>query len=823
MGEVYRADDLVLEHAVALKLLPARLEMDAGRQERFLNEVRMARQVTHPAVCRVHDVGEADGLHFLSMEYVDGENLASLVRRIGRLPIEKALTIARQIAAGLAAAHAKGVLHRDLKPENIMLDGEGDVRITDFGLAGLAESIPGDDVRSGTPAYMSPEQLMGQEVTARSDVYALGLVLYELFTGRRAFRGRSVAELARQHREEPPVHPSDLVSDLPASVEDVILRCLAKDARQRPPSAVAVAAMLSGEDALAAAVAAGETPSPEMVAAARGGEGLSARATWACLVVAVVGVLSAPLVLPRLELMRAVPADKTPAVLEERARSLLRDLGHADPEADSAVGFRSDGDYFRRVTEENQNRDRWQGLAKGDPPALQFWYRQATRPLVAHNPGGNVDWLDPPLTDSGMAGVRLDLTGRLVYYYSIPPQLESADGPAKGPTDWSRLLAEARLSDAKLRPAAPRWTPAFYCDERVAWEGTSPLRPDLPIRVEAAAYRSRPVSFVIVYAWTRPNRMQPFPLTKAQLAAQAISTVLVLGLLLAGVIMARRHLSRGRGDRRGATRVALFTFILGLGSWLVTAHHVADQAGESHLAGLGTALALFIAAVLWVFYLAIEPYARRLWPATLISWARLLDGRVRDARVGRDALVGLALGVLLAATIVPFYLLSGWLGSAPPAPRSLDYGTLIGLRAALTPFFDLPLAGMLAAMGILFLLTLARLLLRNAWAAVTVEALVLGGVQTLAMHGPYWALIPLAAAVVIVLNFALLRFGLLSAVMMLFTVNLLLGIPLRADLTGWDATPTLLTMLTFGILIFWSWRVASGASTALPAARSPSA
>ena len=178
MGEVYRADDLKLGQPVALKFLPEALQGDAERLERFYNEARTAREVSHPAVCRVHDIGDVDGHHFLSMEYVDGEDLASLVRRIGRLPGDKATDIARQICAGLAAAHAKGVLHRDLKPQNLMLDGRGKVRITDFGLAGLAETIQGDDVRSGTPAYMSPEQLAGREVTLRSDIYALGLVLY---------------------------------------------------------------------------------------------------------------------------------------------------------------------------------------------------------------------------------------------------------------------------------------------------------------------------------------------------------------------------------------------------------------------------------------------------------------------------------------------------------------------------------------------------------------------------------------------------------------------------------------------------------------------
>src|SRR5690349_4966781 len=176
MGEVYRADDLTLDQSVALKFLPEATAQDPVTLERFHNEVRIARRISHPNVCRIYDIGEADGLVFLSMEYVDGEDLGSLLRRIGRLPSDKALEIARKLCAGLAAAHDKGVLHRDLKPANIMLDGRGQVLITDFGLAGIAERIQGAEIRHGTPAYMSPEQLAGKEVTVRSDIYSLGLV-----------------------------------------------------------------------------------------------------------------------------------------------------------------------------------------------------------------------------------------------------------------------------------------------------------------------------------------------------------------------------------------------------------------------------------------------------------------------------------------------------------------------------------------------------------------------------------------------------------------------------------------------------------------------
>src|SRR5271166_4140568 len=206
MGEVYRADDLTLGQPVALKFLPDEAARDLGLLERFKNEVRIARRVSHPNVCRVYDVGDVEGHTFFTMEYVDGEDLASLLRRIGRLPEDKALDIARQLCAGLAAAHAKGVLHRDLKPANIMLDGRGQVVITDFGLAGVADDIRGQEVRSGTPAYMAPEQLAGKEVSTRSDIYALGLVLYEVFTGKRAFSEKTAG--AHGNGDRTPSRPS---------------------------------------------------------------------------------------------------------------------------------------------------------------------------------------------------------------------------------------------------------------------------------------------------------------------------------------------------------------------------------------------------------------------------------------------------------------------------------------------------------------------------------------------------------------------------------------------------------------------------------------
>ena len=195
MGEVYRAMDLTLGQSVALKFLPEEASRNQRLLERFHGEVRVARLVSHPNVCRVYDIGEIEGMPFISMEYVDGEDLAGLLTRIGRLPADKAVDTARRLCAGLAAAHDRGVIHRDLKPQNIMMNKRGEVVIMDFGLAAIASELTGAEARNGTPQYMSPEQLKGSVVTAKSDIYALGLVLYELFTGKKPYDAQTVHQL----------------------------------------------------------------------------------------------------------------------------------------------------------------------------------------------------------------------------------------------------------------------------------------------------------------------------------------------------------------------------------------------------------------------------------------------------------------------------------------------------------------------------------------------------------------------------------------------------------------------------------------------------
>src|SRR6185436_6784118 len=253
MGEVYKAEDLKLKQIVALKFLPEVLAADGAALARFQNEVRTTRQISHANVCRVYDIGETKGLHFLSMEFIDGEDLSHLLRRIGRLPGDKANEIARQICAGLAAAHDNSVMHRDLKPANIMIDGRGKARITDFGVAVVAKELLGAEAASGTPAYMAPEQLKGKEVTQKSDIYSLGLVLYELFTGKKVYDSNNILELISLHESSSPTSPSSHIEHMDPLVERVIMRCLEREPGRRPATAIQVAAALPGGDPLAAA------------------------------------------------------------------------------------------------------------------------------------------------------------------------------------------------------------------------------------------------------------------------------------------------------------------------------------------------------------------------------------------------------------------------------------------------------------------------------------------------------------------------------------------------------------------------------------------
>jgi predicted Ser/Thr protein kinase len=801
MGEVYRADDLTLGQPVALKFLPAA----AASEEmltRLRSEVRIARRVSHRNVCRVYDIGEAEGLQFLSMEYVDGEDLASLLKRIGRLPPDKALDVARRVCAGLAAAHEKGILHRDLKPANVMLDRQGEVVITDFGLAALADQVPKEDARSGTPSYMAPEQLERGEVTARSDIYALGLVLYEVFTGKRAFESKTLAAL-RDRGETKPQSPSSHVRDLDPAVEHVILWCLEHDPSRRPRSALAVAAALPGGDRLAAALEAGHTPSPEVVAEAGETAGLRPRVAVVRIAAAVAGlaaILALSIRSSGLDRIGVEPRD----ALAQKARDMLGRLGYAAAPGDVAQGFGAEEDLIQYLEERKAPPTDWARALSGRPPVVYFWYRTSPRRLVVTDlndqfmtPG--VAWIwRPPATIAGMVNVGLDAQGRLNFLQALPPEVEEPPKESSAP-DWDALFAAADLDRTQFRPAEPMWTSLADSDVRAAWTGTEPGT-SIPLRVEAAAFHGRPVFFSLVGPWTRPYRTQPDPRTPGEKAAGVVGAALAVLALGAAGVLARRNHRTGRGDRRGAVRLAFFVFCVQMVLWVCRGHHVLgiDELG---LFGLAVAGALFFAGLTWLLYLSLEPYVRKHWPQTLISWTRLLSGRVRDPLVGRDLLSGVLLGLLWALIAESFRFAVQVIGASP---RLGEMEYLLGGRRIVGAWLSFLLGSIRTTLVFFLVLFLLRVLLKRRWLAALAFVVVFAAPPLLAsrhllLEGPMQVALYAIAALAVV------RFGLVTLAAGILTANVLLSVPVTASLSSWYASSSAFVYLSVLALAVWGF------------------
>jgi serine/threonine-protein kinase len=721
--------------------------------------------VAHPNVCRVFDVGELDGLMFLSMEYVDGEDLASLLRRVGRLPEDRAVQVARQLCAGLAAAHDQGILHRDLKPANVMIDGRGRARITDFGLAVLAGAIGGHDIRSGTPAYMAPEQLAGREVTVKSDLYCLGLVLYELFTGQAAFGAVVAAHGAARTRETTPISPSSHVKGLDAAVERVLLRCLEPDPADRPSSAVALAAALPGGDPLAAMIAAGETPSPEMVAAAGGVGGLRPALAAACLALVAVGVFACAWVSDRVNPVLQLSLEKPPEVLRDVARQILQEIGHVEAAVDARHGFDSDRDYARYAGGAKALGERKPGGAE-----LFFWYRESPHLLLAGDLlRGPVDFLTPAPSAPGMAGVRLDTEGRLLELLDVP----RGDAPAlERPWDWSGLFARAGLDPTDWRAVEPEPIPPLHADARLAWEARDSADPATALRVEAGAFRGRPVYFRIVGPWGRPDPSRP--------RDPAWGMYGLLAVLAAAVFLARRNLRLGRGDVNGALVLGVFSFLAGFLGFGVL-HEGARILGAPIMLFANVAFSAVFASVAAASYLALEPFVRRRWPDTLTSWARLVGGRFRDPLVGRDLLLGALFAVPLALLDHLSIVLRG-----PGARELVTLEDLLGGRHVLATILFSAGPGVVTAMTMLLIFVIFHALLRRTWAAflvtIALETLMLGVGNRADLANLLFVSLALAV---------LLRLGLLAAIAALACHTLLAHTIITTQLDAWYSDMTI--------------------------------
>jgi serine/threonine-protein kinase len=812
MGEVYRADDLKLDHAVALKFLTRALAGNPAGRGSLLTEVKLARKVSHPNVARVYDIGEAHGELFISMEFIDGEDLASLLRRVGRLTGDKILQVAQELCLGLGAAHDRGVLHRDLKPANVMLDGDGHVRITDFGIAAMQSTVDRETRVSGTPGFMAPELFAGKPASIRSDLYAMGMVLYEAATGQEPFHGVPPYD---RHVEDRPTVPSLICDEIDPALERVTLECLQTDPRRRPESAYAVAAALPQCDPLAASVAAGVTPSPNQVAAGGAHRVMRRGPALACLASVLAGLLAVVLLAGRTFFLPQAGLTKPPAVLAEKAREVIHQLGYSTRLEGSLQGFTIDRDYLRyRMAVADRHR-RWDDLATGRPPAVFFWYCEGRArllpPPVLGEPRVGNDLPGQP----GTTAVRLDAQGRLLEFAAWPPRSASPDDGV-GEPDWTDLFQRAGLDVARFHGCAPAQPPPMYADRVRGWEGAAPERPEVGLRVEGASLGRRVVYFNLIEPWDQTAEILS-ALTSA--SDETPSTfvahfVLYLLVLVVGSTAAWHNVGLGRSDLQGARRLAWFVFGLGLFQWLLGEQHAAGWIDEAKSFYLGTARAALTAGAMWICYLAMEPSVRRFWPQTMITWSRLLTGRFRDPLLGRDLLLGGILGVGLVLIMQADSLVPQWLHRPLPLPklpqRGYELGELLGARYKLGVVASTLLAAVATGLALVLAMTLLRIILRNRWLSALAACLFLAlYFSVVAMGDTYqpWLTHGLSA---IVFFLVLTRVGLVAVVAGLFVKWMLLTAPLTANQHAWYAPSSNFALVVLIALAGYSFFTALG-------------
>ena len=767
MGEVYRADDLELGQSVALKFLTERVAGDPIALERFRGEVRNARKIAHPNVCRMYDIGEVDGHVFLSMEYIDGEDLAHVLKRMGRPSEEKSLEIARQLCLGLAAAHENGVLHRDLKPANIMIDGRGRVRITDFGLAGLAEELNTTKERVGTPAYMAPEQLEDGTVSVHSDIYTLGLVLYELFTGHRLHDTNDVSELKSLHSSASITKPSSSTHPLDPAIERAIEHCLEHDPQQRPQSVYVVLGALPGADPLAAALAAGETPSPELVANARDAGGL--RPTVAISLLA--AMLAFLAITYYVHAGKTVMPERSPATLSVVAEQLMEELGYTDLPVNTVSGF----DVNTQLSESLRTSPHtYKELALLDwPPRFRYWRRWTKGDFIpAHFHAPEYFAINGLTTMSnGTATIALDSTGRLLGLLVESSSIDDESRPAID-VDWSIVFRLANLAESDAVKIPLIKTPPVYCDEVVSWRIEGSGETDDPITIQMGANGSRPNYFEILGL---DEAMVPKNIDG--ITTMTFPWYVVFTIQLIMYILAWRNLRASRGDRRNAFRCALI--IGGLYALMEFLSTTPDQiiywTWEGFGRGAGHVLIHFVR--MWVVYMAIEPYVRRVWPRMLVGLVRLLSGRLHDPAIGREVLIGVVTGCGLV-TILTLTTSAAWIFQEHSIGQLSFFAELWNRLSPI--IFSSTTAHRIAwsvaeSANIAALLIAIRLLTRHTPTAFVVSVVVLGGSALMWYmnwhEGSIWLALTYATCLGMAMATLYTKVGILSGIVTVFVVR----------------------------------------------------
>ncbi|HVF36065.1 MAG TPA: hypothetical protein VND91_12150, partial [Candidatus Saccharimonadia bacterium] len=580
---------------------------------------------------------------------------------------------------------------------------------------------------------------------------------------------------------------TDGARDTPADVARVIAACLAHDPMLRPASARAVMAALPGGDPLQAALAAGETPSPAMVAAAGERGDLGLPIAWTCLVATIAGVVLLAWMSASSSVIGLLQPDKSPEVLAEKARGIVVALGHEAPARDTAGLFLYDRAF---LTSDTRRATPQHALAQMRPGPLLFVFRQSPAPLAATHYArmfvtpadvGRVDERDPATIVPGMATIVLDRHGMLSEFVAVPPRRLDAM-PQAVAFDWSIAFAAAGLDIARFTATAPRSTAPVDSDSKAAWDGAYAAPVDARVHVEAAAMRGKPVWFAV----QDPDAAAPAGATVAAPERFAIWAALAFCLAIAPplILMIVRNLRAGRGDRRGAGRLAGFTFASIALALLGRADHVGAVDVETALIVHILAQAAYFAGSIWFAYIAFEPYARRRWPQSMISWSRLVAGGLRDPMVGRDVLFGVLAGVVMSLVLHGSVLLGDAFAPGSVSPVVQPVSPLSSNRHAL--FFLLSSAHIAMAfgfgnlVGLLFLQGLVRTRVLAVLLQFGLAYLFLSSTSGSTTAGS------LAFVVVTAVWMALaVRVGLLAAIVATYVYFILYATPLSLDPGRW--------------------------------------
>ena len=460
-----------------------------------------------------------------------------------------------------------------------------------------------------------------------------------------------------------------------------------------------------------------------------------------------------------------------------------------------------DSDYLEFIHDHDQSSSRWSKLSGGQPAAIYFWYRQSPRPFAV-TADSSVTEEDPRRDFPGTTTLTLDTLGRLRSFYAVPPS-KSSNANAATP-DWSPLFVESGLDQTKFQPVASVWTPPQGATVRAAWDGSYPDQPDLKIHIEAGSFAGKPVYFEIFDAWDQPRDEQTSIARFRQRALLVLLLAIFITVLVGSALLALRNVKLGRGDRKGAFRLAGFLLVVFLLRWLFTSHHLTTEAEAFNFIS-GVQRVLFWTFFFWVVYLAFEPFVRRRWPGRIVSWNRVLAGGFRDPLVGRDILIGAVFGLgmiffnFYLATLVP-----QWFGY-PPAIPWFDFPAtqLLGIRSFAFGITQQIFACLFQSFILLFFLLLMYIIVRRERIAA-IAVWLIGTVALSLTHETSFG-IPFSCVAAFLVVWVLYRYGLLALISAIYFLHLHIFYPVTSDFSAWYAADFVLALIIALALVVFAF------------------